>query len=322
MNVAASIESNRKPRCAVIWCAEMVDFITILLGLVPSFLLITLGGLIRGRLSNNAWLGLDRLNFEVLFPTLIFVAAASRPIAAPDLLTVGPAVWMIMLCGLLLGRTSRRFGPNSFLDFAGAWQTAWRFNTAIAFVAVGVAQQADAAVMAIAIGMAVPVANIFAVSALSRGGNLGVLATAGKVLSNPFLIASVAGILVGVSGQIVPAVLMKPLELLAEAAIPIALLSIGATMKWTALAKLDAFSGILNATKLVALPAIVLIFAKVFGFEGTIVATLVVFAALPTASAAHVLASAFGADRERVATIIAQSTMLSGITMPFWIFLS
>lgn len=300
----------------------MTDFITILLGLAPSFLLIALGGLIRGRLSANAWLGLDRLNFEVLFPTLIFVAAASRPISAPDLLTVGPAVWAIMLCGLLLGRTSRRFGPDSFLDFAGAWQTAWRFNTAIAFVAVGVAPRADAAVMAITIGMAVPVANIFAVSALSRGGNLGKLATVGKVLRNPFLIASVAGILVGVSGLSVPVLVMRPLEMLAEAAIPIALLSIGATMKWSALAKLDAFSGILNATKLLALPAIVLIFAKVSGLDGPLVPTLMVFAALPTASAAHVLASAFGADRERVATIIAQSTLLSGITLPFWIYLS
>lgn len=300
----------------------MIDFLTILLGLTPSFLLIALGGLVRGRLSANAWLGLDKLNFEVLFPTLIFVAAASRPISAPDLLTIGPAVWAIMICGLFLGWTSRSFGPETFLDFAGAWQTAWRFNTAIAFVAVGVAQRADAAVLAIAIGMAVPVANILAVSALSRGGNLGKLATLGKVLRNPFLIASVAGILVGVSGQHVPVLVMKPLEMLAQAAIPIALLSIGATMKWTALAKLDAFSGILNGTKLIALPAIVMIFVKVFEFEGPLIATLVVFAALPTASAAHVLASAFGADRERVATIIAQSTLLSGITLPFWIYLS
>jgi predicted permease len=300
----------------------MNDLLIILVGLAPSLLLIVVGGLVRGRLSINIWQGLDKLNFEILFPTLIFVAASSRPISAPDLLTVGPAVWGIMSFGLLLGWTSRRFGPDSFLDFAGAWQTAWRFNTAIAFVAVGVAQSADAAVMAIAIGMAVPVANIFAVSALSRGSNLGKAATLGKVLRNPFLIASVAGILVGVSGQNVPVLLMKPLEMLAQAAIPVALLSIGATMKWTALAKLDVFSGILNATKLVALPAFVLIIAKVFEIDGPLIATLLVFAALPTASAAHVLASAFGADRERVATIIAQSTLLSGVTLPFWIYLS
>lgn len=290
-------------------------------GLAPSFLLIALGGLIRGRVSKSVWQGLDKLNFEILFPTLIFVAAASRPIPPSELLTVGPIVWSIMLLGLLLGWTSRRFGPESFLDFAGAWQTAWRFNTAMAFVAVGASDKAEVGILALAIGMAVPVANIFAVSALSRGGGLGNAATVGRVVRNPFLIASVAGVLVGISQVSLPIVIIGPLEMLAKAAIPVALLSIGATMRWSALAKLDAFSGILNATKLIALPAAVLIVAKVFEIEGPLVATLAVFAALPTASAAHVLASAFGADRERVATIIAQSTLLSGITLPVWIFL-
>jgi len=299
----------------------MTGFLAILVGLAPSFLLIGLGGLIRGRVSKVVWQGLDKLNFEILFPALIFVAAASRPIAPSELLTVGPAVWAIMTLGLLLGWTSRRFGPTSFLDFAGAWQTAWRFNTAMAFVAVGATAKAEVGILALAIGMAVPVANIFAVSALSRGGNLGKAATVGRVLRNPFLIASVAGVFVGLSGYSLPIVIIGPLEMLAKAAIPVALLSIGATMRWSALAKLDAFSGVLNATKLIALPAAVLIVAKIFEIDGPLVPTLAVFAALPTASAAHVLASAFGADRERVATIIAQSTLLSGITLPIWIYL-
>jgi malonate transporter and related proteins len=46
---------------------------------------------------------------------------------------------------------------------------------------------------------------------------------------------------------------------------------------------------------------------------------LTIFAALPTASAAHVLASAYGADRENVATLIAQSTLLGCLTLPFWL---
>lgn len=243
---------------------NLTGFLVILAGLAPSFLLIGLGGVIRNRVSKTVWQGLDKLNFELLFPTLIFVAAASRPIAPSEILTVGPIVWAIMIWGLLLGWTSRRFGPDSFLDFAGAWQTAWRFNTAMAFVAVGATDKADVGILALAIGMAVPVANIFAVTALSRGGNLGKAATVGRVVRNPFLIASVSGVLVGISGISLPIVVIGPLEMLAKAAIPVALLSIGATMRWSALAKLDAFSGILNATKLVALPATVLIVAKFF----------------------------------------------------------
>lgn len=260
-------------------------FFTILIGLLPSFLLVGLGGLLRGRLSVNAWQGLDRLNFEILFPTLIFTAASSRPIALADIARIGPAVWAILVAGAAFGYFSRRFGPARFVDFAGAWQTAWRFNTALGFVAVLILPAPPIGVLAVAVGMAIPVANIFAVTALSRGSG-SVLTTLKRVLTNPFLIASVLGVAVGLSGWRLPEPVLAPLNMLAQAAIPIALLSVGATMNWGALARLDAFSGILCATKLVILPVLTVLACLLVGAEPSLAHTLILFAALPTASAA------------------------------------
>ena len=297
-------------------------FLTILLGLSPSFLMVILGGLVRNRLSGNAWQGLDKLNFEILFPALLFVSAASRPIEVANLLRMAPAVWAILLAGLLLGLLSRRIGPASFLDFAGAWQTAWRFNSAIALVAVATLSRANEAQMAVAIGLAVPVANIFAVSALSRGGSLGLWASVKRVAMNPFLLSSVGGVVVGIVGLPIPAIILSPLQMLAAAAIPIALISVGATMNWSALARLDRFNGAICAIKLIALPTIALIGCIVSDIPPAIGTVLVVFAALPTASAAHVLAAGFGASRELVATLVAQSTLLGAVTLPIWITLA
>ena len=294
-------------------------FAVILMGLTPSFLMVGLGGLVRRRLAPQAWQGLDKLNFEVLFPALLFFAACSRPIAVADLGRIGPAVWSILVLALGLGLLARRFGPASFLDFAGAWQTAWRFNTAIAFVALPAIGTELTGQMAVAIGMAVPAANVLAVSALSRGGSLSLRETALKVALNPFLLASVAGVAVGLSGYKIPAPVLAPAEMLAHAAIPIALLSIGATMNWRALARLDVFNGFLCLVRLVLVPAAVLAACLLLRADTGLSAVLVLFAALPTASAAHVLASAFGADRELAATLIAQSTLLSAITLPLWI---
>ncbi|WP_246022445.1 AEC family transporter [Pararhodobacter zhoushanensis] len=294
-------------------------FAAVLAGLVPSFLLVGLGGLVRRRLSENAWTGLDRLNFELLFPALLFTAAAARPMDLARVAVIGPAVWAILTLGLVAGFAARRFGPESFLDFAGAWQTAWRFNTAMGFVAVSTLSHADAAMMAVVAGMAVPLANIFAVSALSRGGNLGLWATVKRVVLNPFLLASVAGVMVGISGWMPPALLMAPLVLLAQAAIPVALLSIGATMDWRALARMDAFSGVLVGVKLVLLPAVTFATCRAVGADPALTQILTMFAALPTASAAHVLAAGFGADRMLTATVVAQSTLLAAISLPLWI---
>lgn len=293
--------------------------LAILMGLVPSFLMVGLGGLIRNRLSANAWQGLDKLNFEILFPALIFVAASSRPIAVADIARIGPMVWAVLGVGFALGWLTRRWGPERFLNFAGAWQTAWRFNTALAFVAIATLPEADVGQLAVAVGLAIPVANILAVSALTRGHAMGLGATLTKVVLNPFLLASVGGVIVGLSGVVIPAPVMAPVEMLSKAAIPIALISIGATMNWGALARLNRFSGALNAIRLLILPALTFAGCLVLGVTGSLAQVMVLFAALPTASAAHVLASGFGADRELVATLIAQMTLLAAITLPLWI---
>jgi predicted permease len=290
----------------------------LLTGLLPSILLVALGGAVRGRLSTPAWAGLDRLNFEILFPALIFTTAASRPIAPGLLLVVGPLVWAVLALGLALGATARPFGPARFLDFAGGWQTAWRFNTALGFVVVQALPAADPGLYAVAIGLAIPMANIFAVSVLSRGEGLSAVAGLRRIVLNPFLLASLGGVGVGVSGLALPPPLLAPLEMLAGAAIPVALISIGATLNWHALARLDRFSGLIVATKLVALPLAVTLCALAVGSHAPVVPVLIVFAALPTASAAHVLAAGFGADRGLAATLIAQSTILSAATLPVW----
>lgn len=290
----------------------------LLTGLLPSFLLVLLGGAVRSRLSETAWAGLDRLNFEILFPALLFTTAAARPIDPADLLIVGPLVWALLALGLGLGWLARPFGPPAFLDFAGGWQTAWRFNTALGFVIVQALPSADVGLYSVTIGLGIPVANLFAVMALSRGGGLNLVGALRKVLLNPFLLASLAGVAVGVAQVHIPAAISAPVTMLGQAAIPVALMSIGATMDWRALGRLNRFSGLIVGTKLVLLPLAVTVSALAIGSAAPIVPVLVVFAALPTASAAHVLAAGFGADRKLAATLIAQSTLLSAATLPVW----
>ena len=297
----------------------MSELFAVVIAMFPDIALIALGGLMAKSLTQDIWAGLDRLNFKVLFPALLFTSACSRPIFPSQLLSIGVGVWVIILCGLVLAWPLRRCGPARFLDFAGAWQTAWRFNTAIAFVAVQALPASTAALMSVAIGLAVPVANLLAVGALSRGTGAGLKRALYMIAFNPFLLASVAGVLVGLSGWTPPHAPMQAANRLADAAVPLALLSVGATLNWRSLIQMDAFQTGLNAVKLLALPMIAIGYAKATEIDAASATILVVFAALPTASAAHVLAANFGADRGLPATLIAQSTLLSCLTLPLWI---
>ena len=291
----------------------------VLIALLPDFALILLGVILRRQLSTAAWQGIDRLNYLILFPALIFLATLGRVPTVADLLLIGPGVWAIMGLGLALGWLARPLGPEKFLDFAGVWQCCWRFNTALGFVANQGFPEEYRAILSIAVGLAIPVANVLAVAGLSRGNAMSFGQMIRQILLNPFFIASLTGLTFSVISFSPPALILAPFERLSEAALPIAMVSIGAALRVEALARLDPFRLAVNGIRLLALPGVTFVVTGVLGVEEAYRTVLVVFAALPSASAAHVLASVFGADREAVATVIAQTTFLGVVTLPVWL---
>ncbi len=293
----------------------------ILIALLPDFMLILLGMVLGRVLSQAAWLGIDKLNYLVLFPTLVFLAALGRSPAWSDLLLIGPGVWLIMLTGLTLAWLARPLGPERFLDFAGMWQCSWRFNTALGFVAIQGFPEDYRGLLSIAIGLAVPVANILAVAGLSRGNAMSLGGTLKQIALNPFFIASVAGLTLSVADLRPPNLVLAPAARLSEATLPIAMLSIGASLHWRALARIDPFKLALNVIKLAILPAATFLVTRAIATPVAHATVLTIFAALPTAAAAHVLASVFGANREEVASVIAQTTFFGCLTLPLWLML-
>ena len=299
---------------------DLLDaIIAVLPGLAPDAGLIVLGGFVGAKLGPQAWAGLDRLNFLVLFPALIFVSAAGRPIPVGEVAVVGAVVWAVMGLGFALASLLRPWGPPRAVDFAAAWQTGYRFNTALAFVAVGAMPVAVASQMSIAVGLAVPLANLLAVGALARATARGWGGALRGAALNPFLLASLAGLAVCLSGWSPPGPPMAALDRLAAAAVPLALVTIGATMDWRSVLRLGRLSGGLAAIKLIALPLAALLAVPQVTDDPALVALAVVFAALPTASAAPALARAYGADAGAVSTLVAQSTLLGLVTLPIWI---
>ena len=59
--------------------------------------------------------------------------------------------------------------------------------------------------------------------------------------------------------------------------------------------------------------------ARWFGLTGLYRDVVLVFAALPTASSAYILAVRMGGDGASTAWLISVSTLLAMITLPFWL---
>jgi len=287
--------------------------------LVPLALLIALGfGLRRAEfLPDAVWAGLDRLNYWVLFPALIFVSLAQSQTGL-DGGRVVAVVWGSLTLLALLTLALRRGISSDGPAFTSVFQGAVRFNAFVAFATVPVLFPGSDALVALLVAATVPLANVLCVVVLARyashtqlrGRRLAV-----SIATNPLIIASLAGIAVQQLGWSLGPVTTS-LRLLGDASLACGLLSVGATL---ALARLQHDVRTLasaTALKFVALPVLAYALARTTGLPSEVLAPVVVFHALPTASASFVLARAMGGDERLMAGILALQTVAAMAWLP------
>jgi len=290
------------------------------LTLLPDFALILLGyALRRGMaLGDHFWTGLERLVYFVLFPALLFSAITKTPLSfdAVPLIGTGAAA---MAGAMLLALAARPFVRLTPISFASQFQCAFRYNTYIGLaVAAKLHGAAGIAAMGLLAGGMVPFANIAAVWMLARHGETTVVRELAK---NPLFLATLAALAWNLAGLGMPAPLGQFLGRLAEAAIALGLLAVGAALRLRgALGPQGRGAAAwLLAVKLIAMPLIALAVARSISLAGIHFDIAIMFAALPTASSAYILAQRMGDDGARVAWLISASTLLGMVTLPFWL---
>jgi predicted permease len=164
----------------------------------------------------------------------------------------------------------------------------------------------------------VPLANLFAVYALARQRQSHL---ARELASNPLVIATVGGLLTNLAGWQLPAIAATFLGRLGSASIALGLLCIGAGLSLTTVHAQRAALGYFIAVKLVAYPAIAFALAHALRLPPLQTQLVVLFAALPTAASAYVLAARMGGNAAPVAFVVTAQTLLSMITLPLWMSL-
>lgn len=287
--------------------------------LLPDFALILLGiALYRFlRVEEAFWSGLEKLVYYVLFPALLVNALSKTGVdfrAAAPLIATGVG---FTLAGMALGWAARWLFRLSSSAFASGFQCAFRFNTYVGFAVVGrVDGEAGIAAMALLAGALIPIVNVAAVSALARHAGSGWLR---ELAANPLILGTAAGIALGVSGAGLPEPARHTLALLGNAALPMGLIAVGAGLRITGGGDARGAMAWWLAVKLLALPAIAWWLSGLLGLEGVYRHTAILFAALPTASSAYILAVRMGGDGRLVASLIAANVAVAMFTIPFWL---
>ena len=140
-----------------------------------------------------------------------------------------------------------------------------------------------------------------------------------KTLRNPLVFSLLLGLVLNFLAVPLPNWVQLPLEMLADASLPCALLVLGASLAQFKLGyTLQSLAVV--ATKLLVLPALVMI-ASLFVFRLSLEATtvLLILSGGPTGINAYILASNDNKGVAMVSSVILLSSLLYLLTLPTWL---
>jgi len=298
----------------------------ILEGLFPVFALLLLGHLLKrfGLTSESFLKTSDRLVYFIFFPALLFwkIGGASPPTSETWTLCGAAFIAVFIIYGastlfIVLFKVPR-FKAGSFS------QSCYRFNTYIGMaVIVTAVGEAGIKHFGILIGLIIPVVNVMAVSTLiwfsdhSYSMIRRMKFTAIAVISNPLIIACVAGMLYSQFASGFPGFIDNTLGLFSYVTLPLALLSIGGELTFKRLRGNFNLSLAASVFKLLIYPAMGYLFLSWFHVTGVPFKTGMIFFALPTSPAIYVLSSQLSSDTALASAAIVLSTILSFISLSF-----
>lgn len=308
---------------------------------LPFFALVLCGwGATRlGWFREDAIAGLNAFVLFFALPCMLFRFAATTPIArlADPGVVMSCALAALAMVALVVG-VSRRAGVPWRDTAYGALVAAFPnsgFLGVPLLVALHGAPAAAPAIVSMAFDMVVTTSLCLALAQLGSGAGGGVPAAFGRALlaitKNPMAWAILAGSAASAFGNPLPAVAMKTVGLLADAASPVALFTLGAVLARAqrlasagaavAGGRWSADVAVIVLAKLVLHPlatwgAVHAVRAAGFAVDDFTLAVLVLVAALPSASNVVMLAERWGADAGRIARIVMATTVVAVVSFP------
>jgi predicted permease len=290
--------------------------------LAPVAMMIGLGFVLRASrfLPEPSWAPIDRLVYFVLFPALLVreltqADLTGLPVARMAAVLVTTQVLMALGARLLRKRLALT-GPT----YTSVLQCVVRWNTYVALaLAPSVVPPQATPLLALAVAIMVPVANLMSVIALARHGRagpIGVLSLARAVATNPLILACLAGVALNLSDIRLPETLAKLLAILGQATLALGLLTVGAGLRPAHALDRLGLVGLTTAAHLVLRPALGIGLALLLGLRGAPVEVVALASAVPTATSSYILARLLGGDAELMAALVTTTTLAALLTLP------
>ena len=300
----------------------------ILSALTPIFSIILLGFLIsRTPVSSQAvWSELERLTYYVFFPALLVLRLSASNFDWEAIVNISKVIGLALFVVTVLILSLRKLVSSDSASLSSVYQGSIRFNTYIGLACIDVLYD-DRGLITAALCLAVyiPLVNVLCVISLSGGGEGGTKRLSrviNSVVTNPLVLACLAGIAISYASFDIPSLAESVLEILSQPALPIGLLAVGAGISFVALGEQSWQLLVAVINKLAVLPGLVLAACLLFETPNLVAVILLLLTALPAPPSAYILARQLGGNESLMANIITVQTLAAFFVIPIWIELA
>ena len=296
----------------------------ILEALFPIFAIILLGFLIsRTPISSpSVWEGLERLTYYLFFPALLVGRLSATSFDADELLAIAFVLGFSLFVFTILFTGLRAFIAKEQGSLSSVYQGSIRFNTYIGLACIeALYGDAGLTLAALCLVVYIPAVNVLSVVSLTAsggGGNRAVVAV-GSILTNPLVLACLAGLGLSLWDPSIPELGWGIVEVLSQPALPLGLLAVGAGIRFVALGDQTWQLIVAVFCKLLAFPALVVVGTLLFQVNPGLSAVLLLLTCLPAPPSAYILARQLGGNVSLMANIITLQTIVAFFTIPLWI---
>jgi malonate transporter and related proteins len=298
--------------------------ISLILIVLPVFGLIIIGYAARriGIVGNRTGDGLSDYVFTMAVPCLLF-----RTLAKAEIPAVQPwGYWIayftgVMICWCLAMLVAKRMFQRSHMSAVACGFSAAQSNTVLVGIPIILKAFGEAGAVPLALLLAIHLPVTMTVATLlAEGRQASFRQIAMKLITHPIIIGIVLGSAFRPFVGITPEPVWTGINLLADTAVPCALICLGIALYRYGLESGLKLPLILSALKLGLHPLIVFVLATmVFTMPPAWSGVAVMFAACPCGINAYLFAERYKDGMAEASTAIALSTLLSVITMIVWL---
>ncbi|MCL5073103.1 MAG: AEC family transporter [Actinobacteria bacterium] len=143
-----------------------------------------------------------------------------------------------------------------------------------------------------------------------------------EIVTDPVIIAVAAGLIISYFSYEIPAPIFKFFEILSGIAIPLALISIGASFKFSHIKNNIKYLSLISFGKLILMPLLSLVFSILIFKAGKLDRDIIcLLFAMPLAVATFIQSEKYNSDTDFVSSALIITTMISAATITAWLFI-